>query len=230
MKKYSKKSISVLIVVVLLLLAAGQTFWTHTGGDARSKDVVVSQVYDGDTIVVGQGWRRTTVRLIGVDTPETARPDTPVQFFGPEATEFASRSLLGRRVRLEFESPDRPGGSIDHYGRTLAYVITETGENFNLELVRLGYGRAFTKYPFRYLNEFKAAERAARAAGLGMWSKDRKTAWADPEKRGRIIGNIRSHIYHLSGQYGHDRVAEKNRVYFRTEEEAVRAGYRKARN
>ncbi len=228
MRAYPKKSIAA--VLLALAIAAGQMFWTYTGGDARSEDAVVTNVYDGDTIVVGRGWRRTTVRLIGVDTPETARPDTPVQFYGPEATEFASRSLLDRRVRLEFESPDRPGGSIDHYGRTLAYVITEEGENFNLELVRLGYGRAFTKYPFRYLKEFKAAELAARAAGLGMWAKDRKAAWSDPEQRGRIIGNIRSHIYHLPGQYGHDRVAEKNRVYFRTEEEAEKAGYRKAKN
>lgn len=228
MRTYPKKSLAAVLLAVVV--AAGQMFWTYSGGDARSEDVVVTNVYDGDTIVVGRGWLRTTIRLIGVDTPETARPDTPVQFYGPEATDFARTSLEGKRVRLEFEAPDRPGGAVDSYGRTLAYVITEDGRNFNLELVRLGYGRAFTKYPFRYLREFKAAEQAARAAGLGIWAKDKKAAWSDPENRGRIIGNIRSHIYHLQGQYGYEKTAEKNRVYFNTEEEASKAGYRKAKN
>jgi micrococcal nuclease len=109
-------------------------------------------------------------------------------------------------------------------------VIAGDGKNFDLELVRLGYGRAYTRFPFKYMNEFKAAERAARAQGLGMWSQKKKAAWSDPEKRGKIIGNIRSYIYHRPGQYAYEKVAEKNRVYFSTEEEALKAGYRKARN
>jgi len=228
MRTYSKKSISALIVV--LLIAAGQALWTQSGGEIRGERVIVSKIYDGDTIVVGRGWRRTTIRLIGVDTPETVHPDKPVQFYGPEASDFTKRSLFGKWIRLEFESPNRPGGSIDHYGRTLAYVVIEDKNNFNLELIKQGYAKTYTRFPFRYQREFKAAERSARAQGLGMWSQEKKAAWSDPETRGKVIGNVRSHIYHLPGQYGHDRVAEKNRVHFNTEEEAVKAGYRKARN
>jgi micrococcal nuclease len=218
-----------LALILASTAVLGQTFWSCTSGDARSEDVVVTTVYDGDTLVVSLGGHETTIRLIGVDAPETSRPDTPVQFYGPEATDFTRASLEGKRVRLEFEPPDRAGGSIDRYGRSLAYVITGDGRNFNLELVRLGYGRAYTRYPFRYMKEFLAAEESARAAGLGMWAKDKKAAWSSPEKRGRIIGNIRSHIYHLQGQYGYETVAEKNKIYFRTEEEAEKAGYRKAK-
>jgi micrococcal nuclease len=192
--------------------------------------VVVSAVFDGDTIVVVRDGREETIRLIGVDTPETAKPDTPVQFYGPEASDFTRRALLGKQVRLEFESPGRPGGAIDKYGRTLAYVMTEDGTNFNLELVRLGYGRAYTKYPFQYQRDFEKAERAARKAGLGMWDKTKRAAWSDPARRGAVIGNIRSRIYHLPGQYGYDKVREKNRIYFPNEEEAQKAGFRKARN
>jgi micrococcal nuclease len=228
MKKYSKTVISALVVV--LLIVAGQAFWTYGGGTIRGERVIVSEVYDGDTIVVDRGRQKTTIRLIGVDTPETARPNTPVQFYGPEASDFTRKSLLGKRVGLEFEPPNRPGGSIDRYGRTLAYVITDDGKNFDLELVRLGYGRAYTRYPFKYMNEFKAAEHAARAAGLGMWSQKKKAAWSNPETRGKIIGNIRSHIYHRPGQYAYSKISEKNRVYFNTEEEAQNAGYRKAKN
>ncbi len=226
MNKRIAKSIAVLFSAILL--AAGQTYWTMSGGEVTGERVIVSKVYDGDTIVVGRGWRSTKIRLIGVDTPEVSHPEKPVEFYGPEATDFARRSLQGKWVRLEFE-PGRPGGDVDHYGRLLAYAITEDGKNFNLELIRLGYGRAYTRFPFKYQKEFKAAERSAREQGLGLWSQHKKAAWSDPKKRGKIIGNIRSHIYHLPGQYGYDKVAEKNRIYFDTEEEAKKAGFRKAR-
>jgi micrococcal nuclease len=206
------------------------TIGTSGLADTPAGPVMVSNVFDGDTIVVLRDGKEVTIRLIGVDTPETGRPDTPVQFYGPEASEFTRRSLLGKEVRLEFEAPGRPGGATDKYGRTLAYVITGDGTNFDLELVRLGYGRAYTKYPFRYQKDFEKAEKAARKAGLGMWDKAKRAAWSDPAQRGKVIGNIRSHIYHLPGQYGYDRVREKNRIYFPTEEEAQKAGFRKARN
>jgi len=212
--------------LALFLSATGALCFAET----PAGPVVVSNVFDGDTIVVLRAGREVTIRLIGVDTPETARPDTPVQFYGPEASEFTRRSLLGKQVRLEFEAPGRPGGAIDKYGRTLAYVITGDGTNFNLELVRLGYGRAYRKYPFQYQRDFEKAETAARTAGLGMWDKTKRAAWSDPARRGTVIGNIRSHIYHLPGQYGYDRVQEKNRIYFPTEEEAQKAGYRKAKS
>ena len=219
---------TVVALVLAALAAAGQTWWTQSGGEVRGERVIVSKVYDGDTIVVGRGWRATTVRLIGVDTPETVHPEKPVEFYGPEASDFTRRSLNGRWVRIQTE-PDRPGGQIDRYGRLLGYVYTEDGNNFNLELVKLGYGRAYTRFPFKYQREFKAAEQEARAAGIGLWGRSKKAAWSDPAQRGKIIGNIRSHIYHLPGQYGYDKVAERNRIYFDTEVEARNAGFRKAR-
>lgn len=215
-----------LAIIIAAVPAAGSA----GRADTQAEPVVVSTVFDGDTIVVVLGGREVTVRLIGVDTPETAKPDTPVQFYGPEASDFTRRALLGKQVRLEFEVPGRPGGATDKYGRSLAYVITGDETNFNLELIRLGYGRAYTKYPFRYQRDFEKAERAARKAGLGMWDKDKRATWSDPARRGMVIGNIRSRIYHLPGQDGYDRVREKNRVYFPTEEEAKKAGFRKARN
>lgn len=173
--------------------------------------------------------RPVTVRLIGVDTPETGRSGTPVQFYGPEASDHTRRSLLGSTVRLEFEPPDRPGGATDKYGRLLAYVFTEKAGNFNLELVRLGYGHAYTRYPFSLQQKFRAAEQEARRAGAGVWNAAGRAAWSDPRTRGRIIGNARSRIYRLPGQQGYDEVQEKNRIYFTSEEDAVRAGFRKVR-
>ena len=217
------------MMISLVAVIAAYVSWVTSGGTAPGDRVIVSLVYDGDTIVVGRGWRRTTVRLIGVDTPETVHPDKPVQFFGPEASAFTRRSLLGTRVRLEFDDPDRPGGSIDIYGRTLAYVYTEDEKNFNLEIIRRGLGRAYTRFPFKYRKEFTAAERAARSRGIGMWSNDHEIAASQENVAGMIIGNSRSGIYHMPGQHHYDRVAVRNRVYFKTEEEARGAGYRKAK-
>ncbi len=77
----------------------------------------VVRVVDGDTIEVRIGGRDEYVRLIGVDTPETVKPDTPVQCFGERASHFTKRRLTGRRVRLVFGVEPR-----DVYGRLLAYV------------------------------------------------------------------------------------------------------------
>jgi micrococcal nuclease len=196
----------------------------------RTERVLVTDVVDGDTIKVLRGRQQETVRLIGVDTPETGRPETPVQFYGPEAAHFTRRSLLEKRVRLVFEAGNHPGGSRDKYERTLAYVFTDDGKSFNLELIRRGFAKAFTKYPFRYQAEFIRAEQAARKAGRGLWNDEHRAEWSDTAQRGRTIGNIRTEIYHVPGQRYYDSVEEKNRIYFRTEQEAQDAGFRKARN
>jgi micrococcal nuclease len=197
-------------LIFLALVTAGQEIWTRSGGSPKEGRALVSDVVDGDTIHVGRGWRRTTVRLIGVDTPETVHPEKPVQFFGPEASAFTRRSLQGKWVRLEFEPLDR----IDRYGRLLAYVYMEDGTFFNRELVHKGYARAYTRFDFRYKKDFLLAQAEARQARLGLWVKEgaegstsvraegRVIERAPPSSppEGRIIGNIRSKIYHLPGQ------------------------------
>ena len=210
-------------LVVLGVLATAQGVWSLSGGDPYGPQVVVSEVIDGDTIRAGRGWRQTTVRLIGVDTPETVHPDKPVEFFGPEASAFTKDRLDGAWVHLEFDPADR----IDAHGRLLAYVFLPDGTLFNQELIRLGYGRAYTRFPFRLQEEFRQAEADARAAGRGLWARGRQAAGA--AAGGPIVGNVRSKVYHLPGQAGYDRVGEANRVYFASEEKAQEAGYRRAR-
>ena len=122
---------------------------------------VVERVVDGDTIVVAGVGR---VRLIGVDTPETVDPRRPVEFFGREASAFAKRLLEGKRVRLEFDQQ-----RTDRYGRTLAYVWLPDGPMANAEIIRRGFGHAYTRFPFRYMDEFRQLEREARLAGHGLW-------------------------------------------------------------
>jgi len=123
----------------------------------------VRRVVDGDTLVLEGGER---VRLIGVDTPETVHPQKPVERFGKQASAFTRRLLEGRRVRLEFDQQR------DRYGRTVAYVYLADGRLVNEEIIRQGYGHAFTKYPFArdMMARFRAAEREAREAGRGLWA------------------------------------------------------------
>lgn len=207
----------VIVVVFILLIPASYAIWTFTGGNPRGEWVLVTDVMDGDTISVGRGWRSVTVRLIGIDTPETVHPEKPVEFFGPEASEFTKRQLEGKKVHLEFE----PSTEYDDYGRLLAYVFLSDGTFFNAVLVKQGYARVFGRDRFQYYKEFRRYEREARIAGVGLW--------AGKDICKEVIGNRRSKIYRLPGNVGCGRIKEENRVYFDTEEEAIKAGYRRAK-
>lgn len=122
---------------------------------------LVERVVDGDTIIVRGAGR---VRLIGVDTPESVDPRRPVEFFGKEASAFTERLVEGKRVRLEYDR-DRT----DRYGRTLAYVHLPDGTFVNAEIIRRGYGHAYTRFPFKHRDRFRQLEREARDAGRGLW-------------------------------------------------------------
>jgi endonuclease YncB( thermonuclease family) len=121
------------------------------------------RVVDGDTIELDGGER---VRLIGVNTPESVDPRRPVEYFGKEAAEFTRRMVEGGKVRLEFDDQTR-----DDYGRTLAYVHLSDGTLLNAELIRQGYGFAYTRFPYRRQQEFVALEREAREQGRGLWAR-----------------------------------------------------------
>lgn len=142
--------------------------WEGRGGadgalPASARAYVVRAV-DGDTIQVRLGGRLEYVRYIGVDTPETVKPDTPVQCFGERASHFDKRLVAHRRVRLVFGAEPR-----DVYGRLLAYVWL--GRRFvNAELVRRGLARTLTIPPNdRFAERFERLQRAAATAGRGLW-------------------------------------------------------------
>jgi micrococcal nuclease len=131
--------------------------------------VVVGHV-DGDTVRVkipnppdGLG-AVETIRMLGVDTPETVHPSRPVERFGKEASEFTKTSLLDKEVRLCFDWDLR-----DRYGRLLAYIFTGQGECFNARIVSEGYAHAYISYPFQFMDEFKALEAESRRAKKGLW-------------------------------------------------------------
>jgi micrococcal nuclease len=130
----------------------------------------VTRVVDGDTIDVDIGGRRERVRLIGIDTPETKKPNTPVECYGPEASAFTAALLPdGTTVRIERDVVGR-----DDYGRLLGYVHltgADTGTFVNLEIVEQGYARPLTIEPnSTFARDFAAAARRAERAGRGLWA------------------------------------------------------------
>jgi len=125
------------------------------------------RVVDGDTIQVEVDGQREKVRLIGIDTPETKKPNSPVECFGPEASAFTT-SLLPEGTPLLLE---RDVEARDDYDRLLAYVYrADDGLFVNLEIVAQGYANLLTFPPnVAHVDDFVAAARAAEAADLGLW-------------------------------------------------------------
>lgn len=127
----------------------------------------VTQVYDGDTIAVDMDGRVEKVRMIGVDTPETHKPNSPVECGGPEASDFTTKKLSGGEVRLEADPTNQ---NRDRYDRLLRYVYLNDGALFNKLLITEGYGTPYTSFPFQKKQEFIAAGLEAKAANRGVWA------------------------------------------------------------
>jgi endonuclease YncB( thermonuclease family) len=125
--------------------------------------VKVLEVVDGDTVKVE---KYGTLRLIGIDTPETKDPRKVVQCFGKEATQNAKSKLNGQKVKLEFNPADR----IDKYNRVLAYITTESGYDYNYNAILDGYANAYVKFPHPRSETYLEAQKSARENKRGLWS------------------------------------------------------------
>jgi micrococcal nuclease len=156
----------------LIFVAAFAALWSGRGHDTGRTSssrlgARVIRVVDGDTIQVRlAGGRTARVRAIGIDTPESVKPGTPVQCFAKKASHFNASLVDGRKVTLRTDAEAR-----DRYGRLLAYVYT--GRVFvNRELVARGYARTLTIPPnVAHAGEFARLARRAREAGKGLWKR-----------------------------------------------------------
>lgn len=143
---------------------------------ANSDVYHVTDVVDGDTIKIRKDGIIETLRLIGIDTPETVDPRKPVQCFGKEASSMAKQLLLEKNVRIESDSTQ---DTRDKYGRLLVYVFRDDGLFFNKHMIAEGYAYEYTyNVPYKYQAEFKSAQENARSSGKGLWSSD--TCNGDP--------------------------------------------------
>ena len=146
--------------------------FSDTSADTATEQPVsqlydVVSVIDGDTFKVLQNGEVSTVRLIGIDTPETRYSERGEECYGEEATREAVRLLEDTRVILQTDSTQ---ASQDTYGRLLAYAIMEDGRDFGEVMVGSGFAKEYT-YANAYRNQqkYKEAETSAMNERLGLW-------------------------------------------------------------
>lgn len=160
----------VLSITLLLVASISGYFITpyciHSNPPTLISDTtyLVTRIVDGDTIEILNNSEKERIRLIGIDTPETVKPDTPVEPFGKEASDFAKSALLNKYVTLEFDEEQR-----DRYDRLLAYLYID-GEMFNKTLLEEGLARVSTFPPnIKYVDIFIETEENAKANKIGLW-------------------------------------------------------------
>jgi micrococcal nuclease len=216
----------------------------------------VLRVVDGDTIHVSLNNKDITIRMIGIDTPETVDPRKPVQCFGKEASNHAHQLLDGTTVYLEQDSSQ---GDYDKYNRLLSYIWMSDGRLFNQVMIAEGYAFEYTyNLPYKYQSQFKDDQHNAQSQQLGLWapttcngvhgvvssiaatittvaisststsSNATTDAASTPCLFGQIKGNHQSLIYHVpDGAFYAKTTVDV--VCFDSETAAIAAGYRRSK-
>lgn len=170
---------------VLALVVGGWFFIACSPGDEPlppSASARVLDVVDGDTVVVSLKDRPVSVRLIGIDTPETKKPSTPVECYGPEATAFL-QSLIPPGTILILH---RDIESRDHFGRLLAYLFRyDDGLFVNQEILAQGFARTLSIPPnVTYSRDFEVVANRARTEKRGLWKVCPQSAAANRSSNG----------------------------------------------
>ena len=218
---------------------------TAPSNATEGETYVVQSVVDGDTIKVYYQGKLTSVRIIGINTPETVDPRKEVECFGQEASTFLKQKLTGKTVTLVADpsQTDR-----DKYDRLLRYVYLN-GEDVGLSIIKNGYGYEYTyNMPYQKQSDYKAAQTEAEKAKRGLWAdnacaKTSSVASSSSSSSNtssrttacKIKGNISSSgekIYHMPGQkyYNSTKInTNAGERWFCSEQEAIQAGWRKSK-
>lgn len=162
-------TVSILVITVLFVIYIPEAI--------RSTKIItidpkayykVTSVIDGDTFQADIKGKVITVRVLGINTPETVDPRKPVECYGEEASNEAKELLTGRWVRLE-ANPDRE--PLDKYHRYLLYVYRDDGLFYNKFMIQNGFAHEYTfnHESYMYQDEFRKAEAAAKTSGAGLW-------------------------------------------------------------
>lgn len=173
----TRKKTPLWAVAILALFAIAQyAGWIPSSDDTQQAAQTVSEsqpglyaidhFVDGDTIAITMNGKKETVRMIGVDTPETHKPNTPVQCYGPAAAAYTKNLIGTKKVRLE---SDPQSTNRDRYDRLLRYVYTSDGILVQKEVIANGYGFAYTQFPFTKSAVFIQAQQQAKDANKGLW-------------------------------------------------------------
>jgi len=179
------------LLALIILLASGFIYLQQQGSFGTAASVLqaaqpglytVQSFVDGDTIAVSMNGQVEKIRFIGVDTPETHKPNTPVQCYGPAAASFTKNTIGQRPIRLVSDSlsTDR-----DRYNRLLRYVYLTDGTLVNEQLILNGYGFYYPYFPFTKSPQFALAQARAQSNRAGLWAQCQPT----PTDQGGFVSN-----------------------------------------
>lgn len=221
-KKLNSLNRCLLVIATLLIVSIAHA-------TPRLHEAKVTRVIDGDTVEILMAGKKESIRLIGVDTPETKHPTKGVQPYGPEASAFTKKNLDGKTVWVEFDVQER-----DKYQRLLGYIWTSQDTKnkanmFNYRLVSEGYAQLATFPPnVRYVELFKAGQTEARENNRGLWGlkQPSPTTPKAPSKKAFYVGNANSKIFHTPDCTAGRKIKAKNAVRFKSREDAVSKGFK----
>lgn len=165
-RKFIATSFVCLLIIGVYLFIQQKSKLAQTLAASDPAGYAVNHFIDGDTIAVNMNGQPESVRFIGVDTPETHKPNTPVQCYGPAAAAYTRSMIASQKVRLvaDPESTNR-----DRYNRLLRYVYLPDGTLLNEKLIQTGHGFYYPYFPFTKYAQFQADEEQAKAHKLGLW-------------------------------------------------------------
>jgi micrococcal nuclease len=160
-----------LALAPLIALGIGYGAWQEAKPSAPSSQAAtIARVTDGDTIHVRVGGEDKTVRLIGIDTPETHKPGVPVECGGREASASMARlAPVGARATVTYDpTQDRT----DRYGRLLAYVSVNR-RSLQVEQLRAGWASVYVygHRDFERVDGFRRASAVAERGRRGVWGE-----------------------------------------------------------
>lgn len=145
----------------------------------------VVKVVDGDTLDINLPdgkYKTTRIRLLGVDTPETVKPNAPVMHYGTEASAFAKKTAMHQQVTILLDqiSPTR-----DKFGRLLAYIKLPDGRILNEVLIKEGYGYADLRFKHSFFKSYAQLMYKAQKNKIGLWKEvrfDQLPPWLQREQ------------------------------------------------
>jgi len=162
---YFKLFLITVFIIFLLLIGNFAIKFFIEKSKWKSFETKVVKVIDGDTIIIDKN--NQTVRLLGIDAPETNHPDYPVQKLGVEAKKYLRQRIEFKKVKIEYNIENM----YDKYGRLLAYVYFN-GTLINAEMIKTGFAYVYTEINCSKTKEFIILESVARQFKKGVW-KDR---------------------------------------------------------
>lgn len=192
--KTTKKLFSLVLLLIFLIIS-----YYQTGSNPSTSEVIVSpspiesvkpdvagaidespsneplyqvtSITDGDTIKVQLEGNIETIRIVGINTPETVDPRKPVECYGQEASNYLTSILSGASVHLEADETQRDR---DQYGRLLRFVFLPDGRDVGLEMIKGGFAREalYSNVPHKYHETYVAAQDNAIREERGLWNPD----------------------------------------------------------